>query len=248
VELTVPADRYGLSVENVQVRARAKERASTTHDDVEAYGEYKTMAEQSLPDNPFAGLFRSPYTGNTHRFEETRDMNRQPRQTTKGIGIGSMAATALALGGLSLSAVAAAPAGAESGRLAKSVVVKTVSVANIGTVLASGKTLYTLKASSTPCTAACLKIWPELVLPKGVKKATAGSGVRSSKLGTVTRAHGVRQVTFGGKPLYWFVNDTGPGQVHGNITDTWGRWTAVVTAKAKSSGTASTAGSGGTAF
>jgi predicted lipoprotein with Yx(FWY)xxD motif len=175
-------------------------------------------------------------------------MNRQPTQTTKGIGIGSMAATALALGGLSLSAVAAAPAGAETGRLAKSVVVKTVNVANVGTVLASGKTLYTLKPSSTPCTAACLKIWPEFVLPQGVKKATAGSGVSSSKLGTVTRAHGVRQVTFGGKPLYWFVNDTGPGQVHGNITDTWGTWTAVVTAKAKSSGTAPTAGSGGTAF
>jgi predicted lipoprotein with Yx(FWY)xxD motif len=73
--------------------------------------------------------------------------------------------------------------------------------------------------------------------------------VSSSKLGTVTRAHGVRQVTFGGKPLYWFANDTGPGQVNGDITDTWGTWAAVVTAKAKSSGnTSSTAGSGGTAF
>jgi predicted lipoprotein with Yx(FWY)xxD motif len=71
--------------------------------------------------------------------------------------------------------------------------------------------------------------------------------VSSSKLGTVTRAGGVRQVTYGGKPLYWFVGDTGPGQVHGDITDTWGKWTAVVTAKAKST-TASTAGSGGTAF
>jgi predicted lipoprotein with Yx(FWY)xxD motif len=176
-------------------------------------------------------------------------MNRQPRQAAHGLRIGGMAATALALGGLSLSAGAVAPAGAATGRVAKSVVVKTVSVASVGTVLASGKTLYTLKPSSTPCTAACLKIWPEFVLPKGVTKATAGSGVSSSKLGTVTRAHGVRQVTFGGKPLYWFAKDTRPGQVRGNITDTWGTWTAVVTAKANSAGgTTSTAGSGGTAF
>ena len=67
-------------------------------------------------------------------------------------------------------------------------VVKTVKVAKFGKVLASGKTLYTLKPSSTPCTAACLKVWPELVLPKGVTKATAGSGVSSSKFGSTSIA------------------------------------------------------------
>jgi predicted lipoprotein with Yx(FWY)xxD motif len=181
-------------------------------------------------------------------------MYSQSRQTTKGFRVGSMAALALSIGGLSFSAIAAAPAGASTNRVAKSVVVKTVKVAKFGKVLASGKTLYTLQPSSTPCTAACLKVWPELVLPKGATKATAGSGVSGSKLGTVTRSAGVRQVTYGGKPLYWFVGDTGPGQVHGNVTDTWGTWTAVVTAKATSgsgggsSSTSSTAGSGGTAF
>ena len=99
-------------------------------------------------------------------------MNRQPRQAAHGLRIGGMAATALALGGLSLSAGAVAPAGAATGRVAKSVVVKTVSVASVGTVLASGKTLYTLKASKTACSTSCLKVWPELVLPKGVTKAT----------------------------------------------------------------------------
>jgi predicted lipoprotein with Yx(FWY)xxD motif len=183
----------------------------------------------------------------TAGFEETIDMHDHPRLTAKGLRIGSVGATALALGGLSLSALAVAPAGAVTGRTAKSVVVKTVKVAKVGTVLASGKTLYTLKPSSTPCTAACLKVWPELVLPKGVTKATAGSGVSSSKLGTVKRAGGVRQVTYGGKPLYWFVGDTGPGQVHGNVTDTWGKWSSIVTAKAQST-TGTTAGGGGTAF
>ncbi len=180
-------------------------------------------------------------------------MQRDPRRTKKGFRAATVATTALLLGGLSLSAMATAPAGATTGRIAKTVVVKTVTVAKFGKVLASGKTLYTVKPSSTACTAACLQVWPALVLPKGVTKVTAGSGVNKAKLGTVTRAGGVRQVTYGGKPLYFFVGDTGPGQVHGNVSDTWGTWTAVATAKAASSSsgsssTSSTAGSGGTAF
>jgi predicted lipoprotein with Yx(FWY)xxD motif len=187
-------------------------------------------------------------------FEETIAMDRQPRQMTHGLRVGGIAATALAVGGLSVSALAVVPASATTSRAAKAVVVSTVKVANIGKVLASGKTVYTLKPSSTPCTAACLKVWPELVLPKGVTKAKAGTGVNASKLGTMTRAGGVRQVTYAGKPLYWFVGDTGPGQVNGNVTDSWGKWSAVVTAKAASSVSGgsssggSTAGSGGTAF
>ena len=105
---------------------------------------------------------------------------------------------------------------------------KTVTVGNFGKVLASGKTLYVLKPSSTPCTAACLKVWPPLVLPSGATKATASPGVSSSKLGTKTTAGGVRQVTYGGKPLYFFVGDAGPRQVHGNVSDTWGTWTAAI--------------------
>ncbi len=177
-------------------------------------------------------------------------MKKQPRRTNRSLRSAGLAATALAMGGLSLSAVAVAPAGATTSRTVKAVVVKTVTVGNFGKVLASDKTLYVLKPSSTPCTAACLKVWPPLVLPSGATKATAGPGVSSSKLGTKTRAGGVRQVTYGGKPLYFFVGDTGPRQVHGNVSDAWGTWTA---AKSSSSGggsssTSSTASSGGTAF
>ena len=179
-----------------------------------------------------------------------------PRTTSHRAPIARVAVAAFALGGLSGSVVAVNAAGAATTRSAKTVVVSTIKSAKFGKVLASGKTLYTLKASSTPCTAACLKVWPELVLPKGVKKATAGSGVTASKLGTVTRAGGVRQVTYGGKPLYWFVGDTANGQVNGNVTDEWGKWSAVVTSKSGagsgtgtgSSSTATTSGSGGTAF
>ena len=105
-------------------------------------------------------------------------MTKQPRHATRGLRTGSLAAAAVALsgalGGLSLSALAAAPAGANVSRTAKTVVVRSVNVAKFGKVLASGKTLYVLKPGSTPCTAACLKVWPALVFPKGVTKATAG--------------------------------------------------------------------------
>ena len=99
-------------------------------------------------------------------------MNRHPRQTKKGLRTGSVAAP-LAMGGLALSAIAGPgrcndqPGRQEGGR-------QDSQCANFGTVLVSGKTLYTLKPSRRPAPRACLKVWPALVLPKGVTKATAG--------------------------------------------------------------------------
>ena len=73
-----------------------------------------------------------------------------------------------------------------------------------------------------------------MLLPQGVTTATAGTGVDASKLGTVAAADGALQVTYSGKPLYWFSKDKAPGQVHGNVTDKWGKWSTVVTAKSSS--------------
>jgi predicted lipoprotein with Yx(FWY)xxD motif len=170
---------------------------------------------------------------------------------TFGAPIGRIAVAAFAVGGLSTALLGAVPAGATTNGAAKSVVVSMAKNAKFGKVLVSGKTLYTLKASSTPCTATCLKVWPALVLPKGATKPTAGSGVSASKLSTVTRSGGVRQVTYQGKALYFFSGDNGAGQVNGNVSDEWGKWTAVSTKKASSSGSGSTpttAGSGGAGF
>ena len=112
--------------------------------------------------------------------------------------------------------------------------------------------VYTLKASKVPCGTACLKIWPEVLLPKGVTTTTAGPGVNAASLSTVTRGGGSLQVTYRGKPLYYFFKDTRPGQVGGNFTDKWGKWSVVVTvrpAHASSDGTPTTsAGSGGVSF
>ena len=114
-----------------------------------------------------------------------------------------------------------------------------------GTVLVSGTTVYTLKASSVACTAKCLKVWPEVLLPKGVTKATAGHGVSAAKLGTVSRAGGRLQVTYGGAALYWFSKDLAPGQIKGSVTDTWGKWTVVVTLKPSGGATTTTTTGGG---
>jgi predicted lipoprotein with Yx(FWY)xxD motif len=164
------------------------------------------------------------------------------RNSTRKLRLGRVGSATLALGALSGLMMADATAGA-----ATSVVVSTSKNAKLGTILVSGKTVYTLKASKISCNAACLKVWPPLLLPKGMTKAKAGSGVSAAKLGTVKRSGGALQVTYAGKPLYWFVGDTGAGQVHGNVTDTWGKWSAVVTAKptSTSSGTGSGSGSGG---
>src|SRR5580693_4960857 len=166
----------------------------------------------------------------------------QKLSSTHKVSVGRIAGAAVALGGLSGLVLAEGAASA-----ATNVVVSTTKNAKLGTILVSGKTVYTLKASKTPCSTACLKIWPALKLPQGVKKATAGKGVSAAKLGTVKMKNGALQVTYAGKPLYFFVGDSASGQVHGNVTDTWGKWSAVVTAKPTSStsGTSSNSGSGG---
>jgi len=61
----------------------------------------------------------------------------------------------------------------------------------------------------TVCYGECARAWPP-VLTKG--KPRAAKGVRKSLLGTVRRRTGKRQVTYAGKPLYYYAHE-GPGQV-----------------------------------
>jgi predicted lipoprotein with Yx(FWY)xxD motif len=163
----------------------------------------------------------------------------QHRRTNRRVPIARLAGAMVAVGGLAASFAIAGPAGA-----ATITTVSTTKSTQFGTILVSGKTVYTLKASKTPCTAACLAVWPQVLLPKGMAKPHAKGGVNAAKLGTIKRANGALQVTYNGKPLYHFVGDTATGQVHGNVTDTWGKWSAVVT-KAPTGGTTSSTSSGG---
>ena len=105
-----------------------------------------------------------------------------------------------------------------------------VAKSSLGSILvdASGRTLYLFKADSatmSACTGACATAWPPL-LANGTP--TAGTGLTASKLGTITRSGGTRQVTYNGHPLYLFIKDTKPGQTTGQGVTAFGAaWFAV---------------------
>jgi predicted lipoprotein with Yx(FWY)xxD motif len=157
----------------------------------------------------------------------------QRASTLRG-SVGRVAAAALALGALSALTLAPSTATAAT-RSTTARVISTVKNPKLGTILVAGNTVYALKPSRTACTAKCLRVWPPVLLPRGVMLATAGAGVDASKLGTVAAAHGALQVTYSGKRLYWFAKDKAHGQVHGNVKDKWGKWSTVVTAQESSS-------------
>ena len=147
---------------------------------------------------------------------------------------------------LALVAVAAAsscestssPAAAGSGKTqpagtsSSPVTVSAENVAGVGTVLVNsrGQTLYMLtsdKGGKITCTAGngCAKVWPSAELPKGATSATAGSGIQTSLLGTVTNSAGRLYVTYNGWPLYTYTGDRAPGQANGEgITAFGGIW------------------------
>jgi predicted lipoprotein with Yx(FWY)xxD motif len=77
------------------------------------------------------------------------------------------------------------------------------------------------RRNRTNCQGECAKAWPP-VYTRG--KPVAGRGVRKSLLGSIRRRDGRRQVTYAGKPLYYYAHE-GPGQVlcH-NVTLNGGLW------------------------
>jgi predicted lipoprotein with Yx(FWY)xxD motif len=59
------------------------------------------------------------------------------------------------------------------------------------------------------CYGECAAAWPP-VFAKG--KPVAGRGVREGLLGTTKRRNGKKQVTYNGRPLYYYAHE-GPGEV-----------------------------------
>jgi predicted lipoprotein with Yx(FWY)xxD motif len=92
-----------------------------------------------------------------------------------------------------------------------------VSVASGILVGPTGMALYTHagdSATSSTCTGGCLTAWPALTVSGATP--TAGSGVTGT-LATLTRSdNGATQVTYNGKPLYYFASDSTPGQASGD--------------------------------
>ena len=80
------------------------------------------------------------------------------------------------------------------------------------------------KTRKSECYGDCARAWPP-VLTKG--RPVAGKGVRKRLLGTTRREGGKRQVTYDGRPLYYYVDDA-PGRVlcH-NVFEFGGLWLVV---------------------
>jgi len=75
------------------------------------------------------------------------------------------------------------------------------------------------------CTGACAKAWPPFVVT-GPPRAAAG--VKATLLGTTKRADGTLQVTYAGRPLYYYVGDRKPGQVLcQNVREFGGVWLVI---------------------
>lgn len=98
-----------------------------------------------------------------------------------------------------------------------------------GTVLADrrGQAFYLFGREDGPisrCYGACAKSWPP-VLTTG--PAVAGSGARGDLLGTARRRDGTLQVTYRGRPVYYYVDDR-PGRILcQDVTEFGGRWLVV---------------------
>jgi predicted lipoprotein with Yx(FWY)xxD motif len=107
----------------------------------------------------------------------------------------------------------------------------TAASSKLGMVLVdgSGRTLYLFEKdqpNQSACAGACVAAWP-VDQSSGTPKA--GSGVKASLLGTITRGDGTTQVTYNKHPLYYFTGDSGAGQQNGQGVDAFGAKWFVVT-------------------
>jgi hypothetical protein len=105
-----------------------------------------------------------------------------------------------------------------------------VVVAGIAVIVfaVGGGTAKTRPSQSVPAASAVtvsrlssagLSVWPRFVATGPV---TAGNGVQMAKLGTTTSPSGVRQITYNGHPLYYYVGDSKAGNTRGQALNQFG--------------------------
>jgi predicted lipoprotein with Yx(FWY)xxD motif len=92
----------------------------------------------------------------------------------------------------------------------------TVAPSSHGATLADsdGRTLYAFtkdQGSQSTCYGECAATWPALI--EGTP--AAGEGVDAALLATTSRKDGAAQVTYKGRPLYYFSGDQQPGDTNG---------------------------------
>jgi predicted lipoprotein with Yx(FWY)xxD motif len=120
--------------------------------------------------------------------------------------------------------------------------VMSATVSGHGAVLVAGTNKMTLyeftkdvaSSGTSACTGTCISTWPALTVPAGTTPTASGIG---GQWGTITRSDGGGiQVTYNGKPLYFFSGDSKPGDANGNYPG----WSSVAATAGPGSGTAPT--------
>jgi predicted lipoprotein with Yx(FWY)xxD motif len=128
---------------------------------------------------------------------------------------------ALVLVGLLLAAPALAQAPAPS------VVVK---ASSFGRILFDGRGFVLYGFTRDPrgrsaCSGACARAWPPFIVKS---RPHAGKDAAARLLGTTKRPNGSLQVTYAGRPLYYYVGDRKPGQILcQNVTEFGGVWRVI---------------------
>jgi predicted lipoprotein with Yx(FWY)xxD motif len=110
-----------------------------------------------------------------------------------------------------------------------------LSTTKLGKVIATsgGRTLYMFgadKGHKSSCFGACATAWPPLTTSG---KPKAARGVSASKLGTISRGGGVKQVTYNGHPIYRFQGDARARQTNGEGINAFGGIWHALSAKGK---------------
>jgi len=133
----------------------------------------------------------------------------------------------IAGGALVLAALTAGPAiGASPSPAAGDALTLVAATGEPGTYLTGdgGMTLYYFAKDTNPCVSVCsgkcAENWPPLLLTDGTT-AAAGEGV-TGVIGSISREDGATQVTYDGRPLYYFKKDAKAGDVTGqDVGEVW---------------------------
>ncbi len=147
--------------------------------------------------------------------------------------------TACALAAMPAAPAMAAPADAAGGPAAstsakkktkKSVTITTRKISGFGRVLVDGRgmPLYVFtrdRRKKSRCYGDCARAWP--VTYAGAKKPRARGGASKRRLGTTKRRDGRKQVTYRGRPLYYYVHDRPGVALCHNVREFGGLWLLV---------------------
>ena len=140
------------------------------------------------------------------------------------VAVGS---AAVAAGAGSVSAVPAPASAADAGQARTTLTVRST---RFGRILFDGRGFALYGFTRDPrgrsvCFDDCAAAWPPYIL-RG--RLSAGAGTRRSLLGTTRRPDGTRQVTYAGRPLYFYVGDRNAGDVFcQNVREFGGLWLVV---------------------